>query len=187
MLIGAITKRYARAVFEAAVSAGRVEAVDQGLQLVSSTLLQDKQTRAAMENPVVAVSDKTALVQQVFASTIDPLALRTVLLLIVRGRSEYIGAVADAFHARALESEGRMQVELETAEPIEEQQLATITSTVGARLGKVVTARVTDKPELLAGYKLRIGNYVIDATLKGMLTDFTHKLSVDRFGKEGLL
>ncbi|MCY0876650.1 MAG: ATP synthase F1 subunit delta [Firmicutes bacterium] len=187
MLIGTITQRYARAVFEAAVAADRVEAIDQGLQLMSWTLMQDSKARAVMENPVVPEKAKTSLVQQVFGNTIDPLALRTVLLLIIRGRSEYIRAVADAFHARALESEGRMQVELETAEPIAEQQLATITTTVGARLGKVVTARVTDKPELLAGYKLRIGNYVIDATLKGMLTDFTHKLSVDRFGKEGLL
>jgi len=187
MLIGAITQRYARAAFDAAEAASAAKTVDEGLQLVKTTLLNEPKARSLLENPVIAQADKLALVQQAFGAAIHPLALRTLEILLHRGRSEYIDAIAQEFHARALASEGRMQVELETAEPIAQEQLATITTTVGARLGKVVTARVTDKPELLAGYKLRIGNYVIDATLKGMLTDFTHKLSVDRFGKEGLL
>ncbi len=187
MLNGAVTHRYARALFEAAEGVGQVETIDQALQMIAAAVRAAPDLQTVLEHPLLAVDEKSGVVERIFGDAVQPLLNRFLRLLFVRGRSEYIEAVAAAFHQLANESRGRLQVKLESAEDLDEEQLHSITSIVGSQLGKSVSAEVTVKPELLAGYKLRVGNRVIDATLKGMLTDFAHKLSGGRVGKEGQL
>ena len=184
---GAVTHRYARALFEAAADTEQVEAVDQILQTVAEAVRATPDLQMALEHPLLTADEKSGVVERIFGDAAQPLLYRFLRLLFVRGRSEYIHAVAAAFHQLANESRGRLQVELESAEDLDGDQLHSITSIVGSQLGKSVSAEVSVRPELLAGYRLRLGNRVIDATLKGMLTDFAHKLSGGRVGKEGRL
>ena len=187
MLNGAVTNRYARALFAAAGDADQVEAVDQALQMVAQAVRAVPDLLTVLVHPVLPVDEKTRVLESIFGDAVPPLLQRLLRLLFVRERGEYIQALAVAFHNLANESRGRLQIELESAESLDEEQLHGITSIVGSQLDKSVSAEVTVRPELIAGYKLRIGNRVIDATLKGMLTDFAHTLSGGRVGKEGQL
>jgi len=186
MLSGSITRRYARALFDAAAERNALEGVAESFVQFAQTVVGHAELRAVLENPTVAQDKKLQIVQAVFEDGLHPFVSRMLEILFERGRSDYMIDVAQDFHELADERQGRMEVQLETAAPLGDEQLASITATVGSRLHKTVTAHVTQRPELLAGYKLRIGNHVIDATLKGMLTGFSQKLSVNRLGKEGL-
>lgn len=182
---GAVTNRYARALFAAADAEGKAEAVDQALQTVAKALRDAPDFQSLLNHPVLPAEKKTAIVTHIFGDRLGPVLYRFLTLLFIRGRSEYIAEIAAAFHELSNESNGRLEVALESARDLTQDQVDSITSTVGAKLGKRVTAVVRVRPELLAGYKLRIGNRVIDATLKGMLTDFTRKLADSRVSEEG--
>jgi F-type H+-transporting ATPase subunit delta len=97
----------------------------------------------------------------------EELALCLMLLLIKKNQFKHIGQVTGAIERELDKLQGILQVRLESAGMVEKefqevltQALIKKTGAAGVKLDTVVT------PELLAGYRLRIGSQVIEASLR---------------------
>ena len=172
MLSGAVTKRYARGLFLAAQADGRIEAVDGELKRVADALKENPDLKSVLEHPVVAPEVKTRLVRAVFGEALHPLVARFLGMLFTRRRSGYIEALQRAYHELADEAQGRASVRVETASPLTAEQLAATVARLQEALHREVRAEVQVNPDLIAGYRLRIGNRIVDATVKGALAQF---------------
>jgi F-type H+-transporting ATPase subunit delta len=97
-------------------------------------------------------------------------AIRFVVLLVRKGCFDRLGAAFQAIEQRIDAKNGVCTVHVESAQPIEgdfqEKITAELIKKTGAREIRLVTQVV---PELLGGYRLRIGTELVDTSLKGQL------------------
>ena len=187
MLSGAVTNRYTEGLFLAADEHGLAEVVDQNLQLIVRVLKDNPQLQELLEHPMIRTAAKSTVVANVFGDTLDAVVKRFLQILFVRRRIQYIEAIASAFHTRLDAAKGRVQVSVETARALSDAELAVFLERVAQTLQKQVEPAIKINPDLIAGYRLQIGNRVMDATLKGALAQFNEKLLVNGAVKEGTL
>ncbi len=177
MLNGSVTQRYTEGLFQVAAQRGILEEVDGGLLRVDEALRDFPQFRALLENPVVGPDEKALVVTRAFQGVLHPVVLTFLHLLFTRKRSAYIPAVRSAFHARANEHRGRVEVHLQSARDLARAQLEQIVGDLQNATQKQIEAHVSVNPELIAGYRLQIGNRIVDASISGALGQFRAALS----------
>lgn len=187
MLNGAVTNRYTEGLYLAATEHGLAEVVDENLTAFVAVLHQHPELKELLEHPMVSTDAKDSVIANVFGDSLDPVVKRFLRILFVRRRIQYIETIQSAFHARLDEAKGRIQVLVETARPMTEARLTEFREQVAKSLQKQVEPKVTVNPDLIAGYRLQIGNRVLDATLKGALSQFSDRLLVNGAVKEGTL
>ncbi len=185
MLNGSIIRRYAQAAFLAAKEQGKAGILDEALRAVADAVDVSKEATQFFNHPYIAANDKIAVLDKLFDHGM-PQALKQLLtLLYTRKRSKYVGSIYHAFHAMFEEAQGQVTVQLETARPLQDKSLHAIQHSLETVLFKKVSVDVRQRNELLAGYRLVIGNRVLDASLRNSLDQFKDRLSHIRVVKEG--
>ncbi|PWI57978.1 ATP synthase F1 subunit delta [Sulfoacidibacillus thermotolerans] len=185
MLIGAITHRYTGGLYAAAQAADVIEPVDAGLREIAQAIDAYPSFKLLLEHPVLTPDVKMQVVRNVFGDSLPTLLQNFIHLLFVRHRSEYLRAIYESYHQMADEAQGRIEVQVESARVFDEEQLLSLREQLAKALQKEVQATVEVRPELIAGYRVHVGNRIIDATVRGALTQFSHKLLVNQAAKEG--
>jgi F-type H+-transporting ATPase subunit delta len=176
MLSGAVTNRYARGLFAAAQQAGVLDPVDDSMRALTRFSDADMRFRAVLEHPGISEGAKTQFVAAVMGERLHPLVGRALAILIRRRRTKYVDAVARAYHALANEARGIVAVEVESAREPGEGDVSELVTALSRITGRQVAPTVRVNPALIAGYRLRIGDRVVDGTLQGALRQFGEAL-----------
>jgi len=187
MLSGAVTNRYTLGFYEVAKTHGIVDAVDKSLQLLTETLTMHPELKSFLEHPLIANDAKVKAIENIFGEALEPVVLRFLSILFGRGRSAYVQDIGRRFHALAEANNGIVTVHIEAATALSEEQLASMKSTLSTVLKKQPNAVVELNPALIAGYLARVGNRVLDASVRGSLEQFSEKLLAGGAIKEGTL
>lgn len=176
MLSGAVTNRYTLALYRVAEKHGVSEKVDQSLQLVAEVLRKDTRFKSFLENPVIDIRDKMAILRQSFADALEPYVYRFIQLLLHRKRVIYFLDMTHRFHQYCETAAGYVTVIVETAQALTEEQDAELKQKLNALVGKSVHLKVHVNPSLLGGYRAQVGNRILDATLVRAVAQFGEKL-----------
>lgn len=176
MLDSRVAKRYAVALFSLAVERNLMEQVEADLQTVSKTLNEFPDMRRILQSPVVDKEAKKAQVRQVFGASVTPIVLNFLQLLLDRHRENQLEAIRQEYERQADEKRGRVKGHLETAVPVAEAEVAAVEKQLGAAIGKTVQLTASVNPELLAGVRVRMGDRVYDASVRGQLERFRESL-----------
>lgn len=182
MLSGVVTNRYTAGLYEFASSHGAAAVVDESLQLLANTLSEHPDFEALMNHPLITGENKLKAVKAVFGDALDPLVIRFLHVLFNRKRGAYIRAIAQRFHALTEIARGEVVVEVETAAELKDADAAALAEKIGQAVGKKVSAKVTVNTDLIGGYRLRVGNRVLDATVQGALKQFAEQLTATGVG-----
>ncbi len=180
MLNGAVTHRYTQGLFLAAVDAGQVSNVDESLQALAAALAQTESFRRFFESPLVSFDQKQGVLHKVLSGRVPDVLLTFLAVLFKRKRAEYVSAIASAFRAHANDYYGRVDVRITSAKPLTEEQRESVTQSLKAALSKEIEAVIDIDPELIAGYKIQLGNRVIDSTVKNALRQLSVALAEKR-------
>jgi F-type H+-transporting ATPase subunit delta len=84
-------------------------------------------------------------------------------------RIRVLPEIAAAFEALRNAHEGVLDAHIASAYPLTDAQLDEIIATLAHKYGKRVKAGVTVEPDLIGGVSIRIGDEVIDASVRGKL------------------
>src|SRR5919109_3962920 len=96
MIVGSITRRYAKALFDIAVEQGKVEAWSESLLSLKGAVESSEELRDVLVNPIYTKDQRRAIAGKlVVALRLDPEPAHLLYLLGDRNRLAYLGAVAD--------------------------------------------------------------------------------------------
>ena len=168
-------RRYAQAVFQIAVEKEELDRWQSDLRKITS-LGEDAELTTLLENHKLHFDDKARLLSGRLGD-INPLALNLVYLLVVRGRLNIVGEIADEYQ-RLLDSyHGIEQAEVLTATPLDDEDKLRLEE----RLAAIVDKKVVIKPEvdssLIGGIVARIGGKLIDGSTRSRLAALKRQLS----------
>ena len=171
-----LATRYARALFQAARDASDTGAGEEVLGEVSMARGLMREFSPLFYSPRLSVKEKSAKLASVLKGKVSPLTERFLVLLIERKRFQLLGEIEDALEKTILDSKGIVKAQIHSAAPLP----AALRERIGSRLSKIfsreVLMEVKEEPDLLGGVRIRVGDFVIDASLKGRLKALSQTL-----------
>ena len=170
-----IARPYATAVFELAQETGQVEEWSAMLGLLG-VLTSDKDMRQLITNPKVSRQQLQDLVFDVCGAGLSDLGRNLVKLLVGADRLQYTANIKDQYEQMRAAAEGKVDVEVVTAYTLDEQQQDSIAGIMAGRLSKQVNIVTSVDESLIGGAIIRAGDSVIDASLRGRLTELRNEL-----------
>ena len=180
MSVSTLARRYAGAVFEAAKSAGAIDKVESDLGLVTYSLQTMPRLREALSHPLIPAARKKEIAAEVFGGKVEGVTLDFLNLLIDKRREEIIEHVEREYVQLANECRGIVVAVASSAVPLTPEERAGLRAKLEQFTGKKVELRAEEDPGLIGGLLVRIGDTVIDGSVKGYLASLKHRL----LGKE---
>jgi F-type H+-transporting ATPase subunit delta len=173
MSSNALSSRYAKALMSTLTESG---AVDQGLSALKGMAKVFLMADAAriLKSPIMPREFKKDLLEYCLNKVeANKTVYNFVGVLLEAGRIELIPTIAEHFEALVLATKNEAHGEITSAHALNEQTLKEITAAAEKKLDlKLVLANVVD-PSIFGGFKVRVGNKLLDMSIKTKLDQLT--------------
>lgn len=176
MLGGAVARRYARALFEVARDADRIDAQEGELKRVLGTFAENPSLQAAFESAKLPLERKKAVLREVFGDLAGP-TLNLLLLLADKQREAILPQIAEAYGEIADAERGIVTVEVRSAVEFGEAELRALEDRLKAGGARGVRFIRRVDPELLGGLVLRVGDRLYDGSVRTRLARLRERLA----------
>ena len=168
-------RMYARALFEAAQDAGRLDVVHEQLGDFAAAIGEIPELRRVLENPELDPQEKAAVLGEILGDA-DELLRNFLLLVSEKGRAGEIEGIFSEFDALVAAENRRLTVELTTAYELSDDEAASIVEKIEKSSGRTVEATRSVDPDLIGGIVLQVGSHRLDASVRGRLARLRHDL-----------
>jgi F-type H+-transporting ATPase subunit delta len=166
-------KRYAQAAFGIARDTNSVGQWRSDLNDIASVLAESG-LAPVLADTKIPLEQRLALVER--SLDLSPNALNPAKLLVQKGRSTDARAVSNAFGRMADEHDGIAHAEVTTAVELSAQKLGEIEQQLSSQIGKTVRATAHVDPAILGGVVVRVGDRLIDGSVRTRLKRLRREL-----------
>lgn len=158
--------RYAAALFQAAAAKGEDQKVLADLGTARERLLDQA---GILRHPRVSIADKKKLVHAELDGKATATTLHFLDLLIEKKRYELFVMIAAVYGRLAADKRGVAKAVVRSARPLSADAQKTLSSRLKLFAGKDIELEVKEDPELIGGVSVKIGDWVLDSSLRGQL------------------
>jgi len=159
---------YARALFEAAQEQGRLDVVRQQLGEVADALDSNRDLQVFFFSPYFSTKEKQDGLGRTLTDA-DPLLTNFIELLIEKHRMPVIFRMRRRLDSLWEQENRLLPVHVTSAIALDDAAVAQIGERVGAQTGRRVELTATVEPEIIGGIVLRVGNAILDASIRNRL------------------
>ncbi len=168
MIEALIGKRYSKAIYELAEENKNVKELYDSLSLVMESYIKDKEFKNFVDHPLVKKEEKKVLVCKVFKD-FDEFTLNILRYLVDKGRLSNIRGIVTEYLKIYYEKNQIVDVEAIFAVEPSKAQVEKLTKTLEAKTKKKVNLTIKVDKEIIAGGIIKIGDEIIDGSLKTQL------------------
>lgn len=173
----AIARRYAKALLMIGKDDGQAEAYKDELNGVASLIQSNRELEQAITNPL---HDATAR-KRVLSAVVEKLGLSQVMtsfisLLFDKGRIGFLEGINSFYQELADELKGIARASVVSATELSDDAIEKIRQGLSKRTGKEVILDVQQDPGLIGGIVTRIGDLVLDGSVKTQLLNMRESL-----------
>jgi F-type H+-transporting ATPase subunit delta len=171
----AAPRRYADAAFEIALRDKAVETWRKELDAAAETLTAGE-LESVLANPAIPLDQRLAVADKVFASLSKPVH-NLVLLLVRRNRIEQLPRVAAEFRRLDDRRNGLTHATATSAAPLGADEIRAVTARLEELTGGRIDLETAVDPSLLGGIVVRVGDRLIDGSVRGRLERLRNQLA----------
>jgi F-type H+-transporting ATPase subunit delta len=168
-------RMYARALFQAAQEAGRLERVASELAELAGAVTEVPELDGFLRNPQVEPAGKAALLAELTADA-DQLVRNFVRLVAGKGRAGELPEIERELADFVARAQNRLTVSLETAVELSDEEAASIVRTIEQASGRKVEATRSVDPDLIGGLVIEVGSFRADGSVRGRLERLRREL-----------
>lgn len=168
-----VARRYARALYQLSLETKVLDDVMQSMTNLLHAVQSSAEMKSMMTNPLVKIELKQKLIASV---TSNKLVLKFTELLARRKRMDLLDVIFEQLTALADESHGVHRALIKTPLPLSDAQKRTVETDLAKRLGGTVLGHFEVAKDLIGGVWIKMGDKVLDASLKGRIETFRHSL-----------
>jgi F-type H+-transporting ATPase subunit delta len=169
-------ERYADALVALGEGAGAASRVESELPWVADFLAGNEDVRRFMADPLLTLEGKRRALEDVLGPRVHPVLLYFLFILLSEGALRDLSPVVAAFFRKVSSARNRVAGEIVSSRALDGEKIATIEKETGRILGKEVQLRVRVDPSMLGGVLVRVGDFVLDATVEHQLDDIHRRL-----------
>ena len=169
-------KVYAQALIEVAEELKCLGPVYDDLQALRALYDGNADFRLLFTSPRIDREDKWAAIRETFEGKVVKPVLGLLHILIVKGREMLLDNVVDQFLRIKDQHEHRVHAYVTVAQPLDDEFRAELKKRLEGSSGDEIVIHETVDPAALGGAAIRIGDKVIDRTLRTRLSALRHHL-----------
>lgn len=158
--------RYGKALFQAAAAKGEEARVQQDL-VASWPAIREGMT--LLRNPRISGAEKKKWLESTLAGKASAITLRFLGLLIDKKRFELLPHINADFGKLVNEKHNVARAHVRTARPLSAEAQEKLKARLKGFAGKTIELDIKEDPELIGGLIVRLGDWVLDSSLRGQL------------------
>jgi F-type H+-transporting ATPase subunit delta len=168
---------YAEAMFSVAEAEDALDVVEDELFRFARELEREPSLRDALTDPVLPSERKRAVLQDVLGPRANPQTVSLLGFIVEQGRARELPAIVDELAALAAERRQAAVAEVRTAVPLDADRRDRLAQALGTATGKKVELKVVVDPAVVGGVVARVGDQVIDGSVRRRLELARQRLS----------
>jgi F-type H+-transporting ATPase subunit delta len=172
-----LVEAYAQAFFEVARAERRVEAVENDLFRFSRAFDANDELRMALSDRTVPAERRVAVIEELMGGTALPTSVGLVAMVVGADRAGDLPAIVDRFLELSAASRQREVAEVRSAVPLDDRMRERLARALSDAVGKQVEVKVVVDPTVLGGVVARIGDIVIDGTIRHRLEELKERIA----------
>ena len=156
---------------------GRAEQYNAELESVVGLFNSQKDFETALTNPLYNKNDRKRVLQAVLAATDLSAIMKSFLtLLFDKGRIGFLREIASYYKDLADELKGVVKASIVSAAALSSDAVAKIKEALSKKVGKNIVLKVEQDPSLIGGVVTKIGDLVLDGSVKTQLMNLRETL-----------
>ena len=171
-----ISEVYARSLFEVAAEQQKLETVKEQLGQFADALAADRQVAIFFFSPYFSVEEKKDGLHRAVEGA-EPIFLNFLEALIERHRVPAIYRIRTNFEALYDKVNKHLPVELTSAVELDAKLVESLGRQIGEQTGNKIELSSKVDPEILGGIVLRVGNFILDASIRTRLEQLRREVA----------
>jgi len=167
---------WADALLRIAGAEGGLDRSEDELFKVARTFEANDELRSTLTDIAIPIERRAGVVEELLGKRATPLTTAVVTFIVAAGRAHDLPAIIDAFVARAAELRSEAVAEVRTAFPLDATQQARLAEALSTATNRKVTVKVVIDPTVLGGIVARVGDTVIDGSVRSRLEQLRESL-----------
>jgi len=163
-----IAEVYARSLFEVASERGGLDDVHEQLDQFADALNGERQLTVFFFSPYFSPSEKKQGLHRMLSDA-DEIFVNFLEALVERHRMPAIFRIRTRFDQLWEEEHRLLPVQVTSAVSLDNATVTSIGDRVGEQTGRQVELSSSVDPDILGGIVLRVGNFILDASIRNRL------------------
>lgn len=172
-----LSRRYAKALLAIGQEDGNYAKYGEEISAFAGLLSDSDELYQALTNPIYPVDTRRAVLEAVLAKCdFSPITNNFLLLLQDKNRADQLDAIIDIYAQLVDELSGVVRATVTSASPLNDEAGERVKATLEKMTGKQVIMELKDDPELIGGLVARVGDLVLDGSIKAQLQSLRDSL-----------
>jgi len=172
-----VSRRYAKALILIGKEDGRAEEYNSELESVVGLFDTQEDFERALTNPLFNKNNRKKVLEAVLAATDLSVIMKSFLtLLFDKGRIGFLREIASYYKDLADELKGVVKASIVSATELSSDAVDRIKEVLSKKTGKNIVLNVEQDPSLIGGVVTKIGDLVMDGSVKTQLINMRETL-----------
>ncbi len=177
MIVGSVSKRYARALFLIGEERRALEQITSEMESLAASWSASSELRHVVQNPLFPIGKRRDILRAIVGKLgLGEIASNAAMLLLDRSRLGVLPDIAKALRALADEREGKIRAEVVSAVPLPAPYVDRLRTRLEKMTGRRVVLDQRHDPSLIAGLVARVGDRLYDGSARTRLADIRESL-----------
>jgi ATP synthase F1 delta subunit len=159
---------YARSLFEVAKEHDRLDAIREQLDQFAAALNDHRQMAVFFFSPYFSTEEKKNALKRSIEDA-DPIFMNFLEALVERHRMPAVFRIRVAYEKLWDDENKRLPVQITSAVALGEKTVQSIGDRISEQTGQTVELSSSVDPDLIGGIVLRVGNVILDASIRNRL------------------
>jgi F-type H+-transporting ATPase subunit delta len=171
-----LDRRYALALYQVGEKNNKVEDYIRELKEIVYLIKNNVELLSIVEHPEITTSKKKCVFEAIFKDQIDEHLLSFLLILIEKERIPYLEEKLRELEKIHLEKQNMVEATVKTVIPLNEEEKASLIKKLETQYEKTILLKEEIDKSLIGGVYVRVGNDVIDGTVKAEFDEIKKKV-----------
>ncbi len=173
-----VSKTYGDALFEVAIESGQLDAYWEEARAVRNAMAENQELFKLMGHPKIVKEEKVKIIEDIFAGKVSGELVGLLRMIVEKGHFGEADAVLDYFDSRVKEYKNIGTAYVTSAMELSDAQKAAVEKRLLETAGYVkFEMHYAVDAALIGGMVIRIGDRVVDSSVRTKLYDLTRELS----------
>ncbi|HEY7106567.1 MAG TPA: ATP synthase F1 subunit delta [Acidimicrobiia bacterium] len=173
---GTRVEAYAQAMLEVARAEGRLADVEDELFRFARTVDGSDDLRMALSDPALPADRRVAVVQDLLGAKALQTSVALAEFVVSAGRAGDLSEIVDRFVELSAAERSKAVAEVRSAVPLSSDQVERLRDALANATNKDVEVRVVVDPSVLGGIVARVGDVVIDGSVRHRLEQLKEQI-----------
>lgn len=169
--------RYAKAILDLARELGTIDEFVEDFRTLEFAIEESRELQLLLERPTVPAETKGALLKALFEGKVSTGTLRFMELLATKGRSNLLRGSVQSFNRQLAAERGVETAVVRSAQELDPALRGAIETKLASITGSSIDASYLIDPDLIGGFTARVGDRMIDASVRHQLERLHETLS----------